>query len=194
MPVRTVTLQAGPCSPTMLLDLTRIRQAETDIERRFEPTEFEGRDHPFRITSPVELRMRVQKDGERYRLTGRVETELDIACSRCLDPYPMSLDASFDVRYLPLTDTAAHEDTEVEDDDLVAVFYRDEQIDLGQLIEEQVYLTLPMKPLCAPDCKGLCPECGTNLNQQTCACEPRWEDPRLAVLKQVIVERKPQDT
>lgn len=177
----------------MLLDLTRIRQAETNVERRFEPAAFEGRDHPFRVTSPVDLSMRLDKDRERYRLGGSVKTTLDLACSRCLEAYPLPVDASFDIRYLPATDTAADDDTEVEADDLSAVFYRDEQIDLSQLIEEQIYLVLPMKPLCAVTCRGLCPQCGTNLNSEQCACQTHWEDPRLAVLKSVLAARKPQD-
>jgi uncharacterized protein len=50
-------------------------------------------------------------------------------------------------------------------------------------MREQFYLALPMKPLCDSGCHGLCPECGTNLNRETCTCTHEWEDPRLAVLK-----------
>ncbi len=63
-------------------------------------------------------------------------------------------------------------------------------IDLGQMIEEQFYLALPMKPLCHADCKGLCANCGTNLNVAACDCQVRWEDPRLAVLKAFIDRTK----
>ena len=49
-------------------------------------------------------------------------------------------------------------------------FYENDEIDLGQLMQEQFYLALPMKPLCKDDCKGLCPNCGTNLNKATCDC------------------------
>ena len=59
----------------------------------------------------------------------------------------------------------------------------DVQIDLGHLVMEQLHLALPMKPLCSETCKGLCPQCGTNLNTGSCNCDPRWEDPRLAALK-----------
>lgn len=71
-------------------------------------------------------------------------------------------------------------------DDFSESFYRGDVIDLGQLIEEQFYLALPMKPLCRPDCKGLCSHCGTNLNVASCDCQVRWEDPRLAGLKALI--------
>ena len=95
------------------------------------------------------------------------------------------VNAAFDLRYLPQSENTG-EEREVEEDDLSEAFYRDDQIDLGQLIEEQFYLALPMKPLCKADCKGLCPNCGTNLNVETCDCDVRWEDPRLAGLKALM--------
>ena len=59
-------------------------------------------------------------------------------------------------------------------------------LDVIELLREQFYLALPMKPLHREDCKGLCANCGTNLNDKTCNCEVRWEDPRLAGLKALI--------
>ena len=85
------------------------------------------------------------------------------------------------------------DDGELHADDTAATFYRDDEIDLGELMREQFYLALPMKPLCRPDCKGLCPQCGTSLNTDTCQCEPRWEDPRLAGLKALMSDRKTDD-
>ena len=73
----------------------------------------------------------------------------------------------------------------VEDDDLSTAFYEDHVIDLGQLMQEQCYLAVPMKPLCKEDCRGLCPDCGANLNTATCQCQRAWVDPRLAVLEQL---------
>jgi uncharacterized protein len=54
------------------------------------------------------------------------------------------------------------------------------------LLREQIQLALPMKPLCTEACRGLCPECGTNLNRTQCDCTPTWEDPRLAPLKGLL--------
>ena len=71
----------------------------------------------------------------------------------------------------------------MEDDDLTTAFYGNDEIDLGQLVLEQFYLALPMKPLCRESCRGLCPECGTNLNTATCSCVREWTDPRLDGLR-----------
>ncbi len=61
--------------------------------------------------------------------------------------------------------------------------YRDDKIDLGEVVREQLYLALPMKPLCQQDCKGLCPVCGVNRNRETCTCQQEWVDPRMAALE-----------
>ena len=82
----------------------------------------------------------------------------------------MPVDAPFDLLYLPHAENAGEGEVEVEDDDLTTAFYRDDEIDLGQLMREQFYLALPMKPLCREACQGLCPQCGTNLNSGTCDC------------------------
>ena len=95
----------------------------------------------------------------------------------------MKVDAPFDVRYLPASEAATDAEREVGEEDLEVSYYRDDQVDLNELMREQFYLALPMKPLCVDSCRGLCPQCGTNLNTGTCDCAPVWEDPRLAPLK-----------
>ena len=89
----------------------------------------------------------------------------------------------FDLVYHPQTSNVGEGEKEVEEEDLSTAFYDDQKIDLAQLMREQFYLALPMKPLCGDGCRGLCPVCGTNLNRGTCDCNREWEDPRLAVLK-----------
>jgi uncharacterized protein len=173
----------------MLLDLTQLRQPDTELVRRYEPSQFEARGNQFRIVAPVDLRLKIHKDKERFRLVGTLSTVLELACSRCLEPFPLPVDAQFDLRYSPHSENTGGE-REVEEDDLAEAFYRDDVIDLGQLMEEQFYLALPMKPLCQADCKGLCTNCGTNLNVAACDCQVRWEDPRLAVLKALIDRNK----
>jgi uncharacterized protein len=137
----------------------------------------------FRVGAPVHLAFEISKDGRQFRLVGRVASSLALACSRCLDDMTVPVDLPFDLLYLPHQENAGVEEVEVEDDDLTTAFYRDEEIDLGQLVLEQFYLALPMKPLCRESCRGLCPSCGTNLNTATCSCVQEWTDPRLEGLK-----------
>jgi uncharacterized protein len=66
---------------------------------------------------------------------------------------------------------------------LTTAFYENDEIDLGHLMREQFTLSLPMKPLCRDDCRGLCPVCGVNWNKGSCDCKRDWEDPRLEALR-----------
>jgi len=169
----------------MQLDLTRYRQPLGHFSRTFQPEEVAQEGDAYRIVAPVGLEFEIHKDKGRFRLVGSVVTELELACSRCLEPFRMPVNASFDIRYHPASEMSQEEEREVEEDDLETSYYRDDQVDLSELLREQFYLALPMKPLCRDDCKGLCAQCGTNLNTGTCDCHPAWDDPRLAPLKQL---------
>ena len=151
----------------MQLDLTRYRQPLNHFSRIFQPDDVGQEGDAYRIVAPVHLDFDLHKDKDRFRLVGTARTELELPCSRCLDPFRMPVDASFDLRYLPATEMTADEEREVQDEDLETSYYRDDQIDLNELLREQFYLALPMKPLCREDCKGLCAQCGTNLNTGT---------------------------
>lgn len=174
----------------MRLELSHYRQPETDFARVFQPADIPGGGDDYRVAAPVDLRMVIHKDHDRFRLVGTVKTQLELVCSRCLEPFVLPVDREFDLRYLPSGASEPEPDdedeAEVEDDDVAVTFYRDEQIDLNELLQEQFYLALPMKPLCSEACKGICPQCGTNRNTAPCDCTPQWEDPRMAGLKTLL--------
>jgi len=169
----------------MKLDLTRYRQPVSHFARTFGPGEVASDADAYQIVAPVELEFDIHKDKDKFRLEGHLRTELELPCSRCLDPYRLAVDADFDQRYLPASAASTDPDREVQEDDLETSYYSDDQIDLAELMREQFYLALPMKPLCRDECRGLCPQCGTNLNTGACDCSPVWDDPRLAALKAI---------
>jgi len=139
----------------------------------------------YHIVEPVTLDFDIHKDKDRFRLEGTVRTTLELPCSRCLEPFRLPIDAAFDLRYLPASAMATDEERAISDEDLETSYYREDQIDLNELMREQFYLALPMKPLCQDGCRGLCPQCGTNLNLGTCGCAAEWKDPRLAPLEAI---------
>jgi uncharacterized protein len=167
---------------SMLYDISRLRTGTDRLTRRFEPSEFPVEEE-FRLGAPVDLDVEIHKDATKVRVTGRVATTLQLDCSRCVEPFDIPLDAAFDALFLPAVANAGAGEQEVADEDLGVSFYKDETLDLADLMREQFYLALPMKPLCRPDCKGLCPVCGINRNRETCTCQTEWTDPRLDVLK-----------
>lgn len=168
----------------MLLDIGQLHGGVERVERRFEPARFALADEGFRVTAPVVLAGEVRRDARNVRLTGRMQAALECDCSRCLDPFAVPVDAALDLLFLPATENAGEGERAVEEDDLGVSYYRDDTIDLAELIREQFYLALPMKPLCRAECKGLCPTCGLNRNRETCSCKAEWVDPRLEKLRE----------
>jgi uncharacterized protein len=172
----------------MFLNLRKIHAAHERFEKVYESEAFGAEQDGFKIAAPVALAFDVYKDKNQFRLVGRVHTTLELPCSRCLEPFTWPVDSAFDLRYQPHTTNTGEGEIEVEEDDLTTAFYEHDEIDLGHLMREQMYLALPMKPLCRDDCGGLCPTCGVNLNLGPCGCKNEWEDPRLAVLKKLKTE------
>lgn len=170
---------------SMRLDLGKIRTPHERFEQVFPPGAFASGGDDFKVASPVKLAFDIHKDKSTFRLVGSTETTLEVPCSRCLEPLTLPVHASFDLRYQPHSTNVGNDEEEIEEDDLTTAFYQNDEIDLGQLMREQFYLALPMKPLCSENCKGLCPVCGTNLNTGNCDCKRDWEDPRLAALKEI---------
>jgi uncharacterized protein len=143
------------------------------------------------VAAPVALVLDVTRLGDdAFALSGRALTKLRVDCSRCVEPFDVPVEAAFDLRYVPHAENAGDGEIEVGEDDLATAFYREGMVDLIELLREQFVLALPMKPLCEEACKGLCPECGANLNKTQCDCAPKWEDPRLAPLKSLLSKNK----
>jgi uncharacterized protein len=175
----------------MLLDLNKLHGQREHVERTFDPAAFDPQDDDYRLVAPIELSMDVQKAGrDTFRVAGRATTALEMACSRCVEPFRIPVAAEFDLRYVPQAENTGEGESEIGEEDLTTAYYREGLLDVGDLLREQFQLALPMKPLCAEDCRGLCPECGVNLNRAACDCKPKWEDPRLAPLRGLLNRNK----
>jgi DUF177 domain-containing protein len=126
-------------------------------------------------------------DGANVLAAGTFRGHLTVACSRCVEPVKIAIDDKVRVTFMPASEmpdeeAADEEGVEVAEDDLDLFPYDGERVDLEPLFREELVLAVPFAPLCAETCKGLCPQCGADLNRGTCACEAPG-DPRLAALK-----------
>jgi uncharacterized protein len=173
----------------MLLDLSKIRTPHERYEKVYAADAFKAQGE-YRIVEPVALAFDIFKDKDQYRLVGGVKTMLELPCSRCLEAFRLPVDSQFELRYQPHAQNTGEGEREIEEDDLTTAFYENEEIDLEQLMQEQFYLVLPMKPLCREDCKGLCSVCGKNMNRETCDCKRDWDDPRFAALRELRTRTK----
>ena len=126
------------------------------------------------------LRLQVDKDGDEVDIRGQIRATVPQDCGRCTEGVTSHVTAEVDVRFAPKPPRV--DDAELGRDDLDTDFYVDDQIDLDRVIETETTLAIPMKPLCDPGCRGLCPTCGGNRNLNPCTCAEHAPDPRLVVL------------
>jgi uncharacterized protein len=120
-------------------------------------------------------------------LTALLGATVPLMCSRCLETFPWEVRMNFEWKVVRRTpEDGVADDTEDGDDDDSVLVAPEGKIGLEDLATEQLYLNLPLKPICTPACKGLCPTCGANRNLSACGCAPEVEaeagDPRLAPL------------
>jgi uncharacterized protein len=170
----------------MLLDLSRLRTGVEKVDRSEPPEAFALEGEDFRLVQPAHLVVEARKDAKKVRLVGRLKATLECECSRCVEPFAVPVDAAIDMLYLPVSERVEQAgEQEVNQEDAGVAYYDGDVIDLGELMREQFFLALPMKPLCREDCRGLCAICGINRNRETCTCEESWTDPRLDVLKKL---------
>ncbi|MCG8483341.1 MAG: DUF177 domain-containing protein [Clostridia bacterium] len=130
----------------------------------------------FYLKGPVEVKGKVFKADEDIIFSGLLETIIQTECSRCLDNVVKDIKISFD-------ESVCDEKNIQEDAD---VLLEDDCIDLEEFSEKLLILKLPMKFLCSKECKGLCLQCGTNLNNSNCNCEKEDIDIRLIKLKELL--------
>lgn len=183
----------------MLIDLTTLAADRVPVVADIPAAALDVRAEDFTVVGAAHFAGDVERgSGEVYHLRGQMTANLEMPCARCTELVSVAVDVPVDLHFVPTTvekpgvrpsPSAADDDEdgrEMADDDPALVPYDEPRIDLAQVAREQCYLAMPMKPLCRPDCQGLCPQCGINRNTDTCSCESRWEDPRLAVLKSLL--------
>jgi uncharacterized protein len=169
----------------MLLDLNKIADEGISFDHRLALDDLEEAGGDPIPVGQARLRGRVERSGHRFDLTANLEASVRLVCGRCLEPYDLPISARFDL-HLVRQESQPQARVVEADEEAAAAFVAPEGLaDLRLMATEQIYLGLPMKRLCRPDCRGLCPTCGVNLNQETCGCREETTDPRLAPLKEL---------
>jgi len=114
------------------------------------------------------------------RLRGQFAGKFEVPCARCVEPVEIPLSAEFDLIFRPAGADSEAPERSITAPETEIGYYQKDGLWLEDVLREQVLLSLPVKTLCKPDCKGLCPRCGENRNSQACHCDegpkdPRWE-------------------
>ncbi len=138
---------------------------------------------------PVRWRGRIEApagggEGE-YLLTGRLTCEQTLACTRCLTPRPQTVDSEVQLYVVVRRTEPLPGDVELAEEDLGVLEIDSEVLDTAPVIRDHLQLEIPMRVLCRPDCAGLCPRCGADLNAGACDCPPREMDSRWRALAEL---------
>lgn len=151
-------------------------------DRSWLPTLFGGAGADDFTLDEVQVVCQIRRLEQTAFLNGTVATVIRTACSRCLEQAELPVNVPFRYTLMPAAEDRM-EEVELTEEDLEYGVYDGEIIDCDPLIYEQIVLQIPMKVLCRDDCRGLCPQCGANLNLGACSCPEKAGDERLAVLK-----------
>ncbi len=125
------------------------------------------------------------------RLVGNIGTRVEIACARCLEPVSREVKRDFDLLYRPQGSDAGREEISVTQAEAEVGYYVGEGLLLEDVLREQILLAVPYKIVCREECKGLCPQCGQNLNQGACQCSAPPPDTRWAALRDLKDKLEP---
>lgn len=175
----------------MLLSIKEMEVRKLPFAETWEANGFDFSDPVIRNRTPVVaegLAEILPHTGGELRVNGRIRTEIETDCDRCLGRALFPIDAPFDLFYSPLKPAAGpEEETAIDEGEAEMGFYEMPGLQLEDIVREQVELQLPMQKLCSAACKGICPICGVNRNETACSCQPPSGDDRWKALRDLHV-------
>lgn len=161
----------------MILNISNLLKkkiSEFPFEITYEDDILERENFKVILKSPLKIRGTAYYGGEIVSVVGNISGIIEAQCSRCLIMFDYPMDIDFDEKFSKSTN---------EDENYPIV---DNSIDLTDMVIENLIISMPLKPLCSEDCKGLCLNCGTNLNESKCDCEKDDINPKFAALKDLF--------
>ena len=167
----------------MQIEVERLDERGEAFAHTYGKEELSLDEETARLASGAQVSGRASMKGAEVRLRGTLSTEVEVYCDRCAAAVVAPLEIEFDTSFLPAeVEKAAVENVELQKDDLIRSVYEGGAVDLDELAREQILLALPTRTLCREECKGLCLDCGANLNAGECECARKEIDPRWAAL------------
>ncbi|MCT4594881.1 MAG: DUF177 domain-containing protein [Anaeromicrobium sp.] len=128
------------------------------------------------ILSPVSLKGKIFYEDDSIYLEAHIKTKAECICHRCLQKFQVDIENSI------------HEKLTINEEEMQDYYYIDKNsLDIAEIVDNALVLNMPMKLVCDENCQGLCLACGVNLNEEQCDCEEDQIDPRLAKLKDLLL-------
>ncbi len=148
----------------------------------------QGPIHEYRVKRPFAVHLAYYRSGMELFFSGSLSAEVIATCARCAEDFSVATRRDFRFVLTPKSmGDLGGKDLNAED--LEFSLYEGEEVDVSPLVREQLLLALPTRPLCQEGCRGLCSQCGVNLNLTSCSCSKRMLDPRLEALRTLKLSR-----
>ncbi len=174
----------------MKLNVAQLMKSPVGATREYDLEETLREVEDQRLTRPVKVHLHLTRINDGLLARGDVETALAVDCSRCTEPAEQWLAFHFEEQFRPTIDIATGQPLKDEEEDPGNPVYTidaNHTMDVDEVVRQGVVIETPMHPLCGPDCQGLCPGCGANLNLGPCGCEPDAPSgPMAAMLKDLV--------
>jgi uncharacterized protein len=168
----------------MRIDLKNLEGGKGDFARVYQPDELDPVDERIQLIAPVAINGKVRLAGNEVFVKGHVETGAQVECDRCLQGVELPVSSDFALEYVSDSEYGSGAViAELTEAEMSVSVFEGEAIDVEEIVKEQILLAVPTRMLCREDCKGICPECGTDLNMGDCSCPMDDIDPRWAALK-----------
>jgi uncharacterized protein len=170
----------------MIIDLTTVKEGTRHFQYTLDPDWWQDpqeRDRILGLDGPLEVLGSLYRAGSKFVLEGRISGGLWLQCDRCLEPVHHDLGSEFRV-FLALPPSVSEGgELELAEEDLMVDFVTGDEVEVDDIVREEIYLAVPMKSVGEETGRGLWPECGANLNEESCECRQEREHPAFSKLK-----------
>jgi uncharacterized protein len=170
-------------SVVMIIDLIILGDSPLDFDFSVLPEEINLDGEEAKLKNAARVTGKVIKHIAHTDVEGRIQAEIELECTRCLQQIERDFDIPFHAAFVAPENYTQAKDAELRAEDLDVSVLEGNEIDLTELVREQILLNLPEQVFCREDCKGLCEKCGANRNLINCNCLEKEIDPRWAALK-----------
>jgi uncharacterized protein len=167
----------------MRIELENLEGGKGDFAHVYQPDDLNPVDERVSLTRSATVSGKVRLAGNEVFVNGHVETRAQVECDRCLQPVEAQVDADFALEYISGSEYESSGAVELTAAEMSVSVFDGHAIDVDEIVKEQIVLAVPTRMLCREDCKGICPECGTDRNTGDCSCATNDIDPRWAALK-----------
>ena len=167
----------------MRIELEKLEGGKGSFAHVYQPDDLNPVDERVRLTEAASVKGNVRRAGNEVFVNGHLEVRAQVECDRCLKPVELPVSADFALEYIPGADYESSSAAALSEEQMSVAVFDGEAIDVDEIVKEQILLAVPARTLCREDCKGICPECGIDLNTGQCNCSAEEVDPRWAALK-----------